>query len=164
MINSLTEHMHRQIENAPRICRYILAYSPTDILTHTHTHAHTHRPERWSREQRVILTRASLVYSEAQCFSQTLIALTGGIPDGLLHCLHAAAHSSGDKSLSAVHHRLRWKNWLKIPRCTSGCSFYSEKLQDCCFSGPYVTAFISAFLSFLLLIVLLSPASFSFIF
>lgn len=99
-------------------------------FTPTPTQTRAHRPERWSREQRVFLTRASLVYSEAQCFSRTLIALTGGIPDGLLHCLHAAAHSSEDKSLSAVHHRLRWKNWVKIPRCTSECSFYSKKLQE----------------------------------
>ena len=36
-------------------------------------------------------------------FSRGLIALTEGIPDGLLHCLHAAAHSADDKSQSAVH-------------------------------------------------------------
>lgn len=35
------------------------------------------------------------------------------MPYGLLHCLHAAAHSAEDKSLSAVHHR------VKIPLCTS---------------------------------------------
>lgn len=91
------------------------------------TQTHTTTTQTWKMIQRVFLIRASLLYSAAQCcFSQTLIALTGGIPDGLLHCLHAAAHSSKDKSLSAVHHRLRWKNWLKIPQCTSQCNLQQE--------------------------------------
>lgn len=66
----------------------------THWLAHTHTHRNTsrHRPERWSREQRVFLTRASLVYSGLSVLAGlSVIALTGGIPDGLLHCLHAAA-------------------------------------------------------------------------
>lgn len=67
------------------------------------------------------------MYSEARCFSsQTVIAFTGGIPDGLLHCLHAAAHSGEDKSLSAIHHRLRWKNGVKIPRFTSQRNLQQE--------------------------------------
>lgn len=138
-------------------------------FTPTPTQTRAHRPERWSREQRVFLTRASLVYSEAQCFSRTLIALTGGIPDGLLHCLHAAAHSSEDKSLSAVHHRLRWKNWVKIPRCTSECSFYSKKLQEWYVWGTCVMAAASAFLSLFIIITssvvlcAFAAASFSFL-
>lgn len=50
------------------------------------------------------------------------------MPYGLLHCLHAAAHSAEDKSLSAVHHRLRWKNWVKIPLCTSHFTAKSTEL------------------------------------
>lgn len=50
-----------------------------DTVLHIHFYIHTdistHRPERWSG---VFRTRASLVYSEALCFSWTLNALTGG--------------------------------------------------------------------------------------
>lgn len=104
--------------------------TPRDVLLHTDTHNNNTSTQTWKMIQRVFLIWASLLYSAAQCFfSQTLIALTGGIPDGLLHCLHAAAHSGKDKSLSAVHHRLRWKNWLKIPQCTSQCNLQQETTE-----------------------------------
>lgn len=84
--------------------------------TTPHRHTQQHNSQTWKMIQRTEsfsdLSFSCVLCSSVFFFSQTLIALTGGIPDGLLHCVCAAAHSGKDKSLSAVHHRLRWKNWL----------------------------------------------------
>lgn len=134
-----------------RVCRQSHKFTPTptNILTHTNTQTWKiiQRTERFFRQSFSGVLRGSEL--------ETLIALTGGIPDGLLHCLPAAAHSRADKSPSAVHHRLRWKNWVKIPRCTSRCLLYSKKTAGmvlfrhtgCCYL-PFYIPFFNIKLSF----------------